>query len=525
MLNNKWIKYGALLLSAGYFATFFAVEQRFTNLDQAKLVRYGEVILAEGRIFTTNLFSYTHPDYPFINHHWGTGVLFFWLHKLGGLDALTVFAVIFNLSAFLLMMVFAIRRSNFWIALAAAILLLPMLASRIQPRPEHFSILFFVVTIVMLYLWYKGNLKTPWLWLLPVLQLFWVNIHILFYFGLFLQGTIWLQLLIVHDQRRRLGSFSLILGASFVASLINPFFVKGIFYPFLIMGDIQYAVTENLSFLYVRQEWSKGLGVYHAEMVLFMAALFLYYFIKNPKHAVRYLFLVIWLITFSALFLYRVRANVFFAYTLMLVVVHLSTTLKETEQKIASRSGVLAALIILLIVIHLPNSIWKPYASDSFRGGLGVDKRMPAGAEFFVRNGLKGPIFNNFDVGDYLIYHLYPSERVFVDSRPEAYPQEFFTEKLVPVFTNQLKWLELDYHYKFNVVFLGYHPQVLNLVERLFFDDGWFMVYNDDYVIVFLRRTPENDHHVRRILLQYKSLEEIKPLFNRNFDEMMRRAL
>lgn len=525
MLNNKWIKYGALLLLGGYFATFFAVEQRFTNLDQAKLVKYGEVILGEGRIFTTNLFSYSHPDHPFMNHHWGSGVLFFWLHQLGGLDALTVFAILFNLTAFLLMMVFAVRRSNFWIALAAAILLLPMLAARVQPRPEHFSILFFVVTSIVLYLWYSDSLKTPWLWLLPILQLFWVNIHILFYFGLFLQGTIWLQLLIIRDQRKRLGYFSLILGASLAATLINPVFVKGVFYPLLIMGDIQYAVTENLSFFYLRREWSKGLSVYHAELVLFLAALYLYYFIKNPKDALRYLFLVIWLITFLALFLYRVRANVFMAYTLLLITVHLASTLKPVEQKIASRLGLAAAFAILLITLNLPYSIWKPHTYDSFSPGMGVDKRMHAGAEFFVRNGLRGPIFNNFDIGDYLIYHLYPDERVFVDSRPEAYPQEFFTEKLVPVFTNQLKWLELDYQYKFNVVFLGYHSQVLNLVERLFFDDGWFMVYNDDYTIIFLRRTPENDHHVRRALLHYKSMEEIREIFKRNYDEMMQRAL
>jgi hypothetical protein len=525
MLNNKWIKIGVLLLFGFYFASFFTVEQRFTNLDQAKLVKYGEVILAEGRVFTTNLFSYSYPDHPFMNHHWGSGALFFLFHQLGGLNALTVFAILCNLVAFFLMMVFAMRRSNFWIVTAAAIFLLPMLVSRFQPRPEHFSILFFVVNITLLYFWYRGNLKSSWLWILPVMQLLWVNIHILFYFGLFLQGTIWLQLLIIREQRRRLVEFSLIIGASVLASLINPSFVKGVFYPLMIMGEIQYAVSENLSFFYVRQQWSKGLSIYHAELTLFLAVLYLYYFIKNPKDARRYLFLIVWVVTFSALFLYRVRANVFLAYTLLIVTVHLASSIKINEQKVASRAGLISGVVLLLLALNLPYSIWKPYSSDFVSPGFGVDKQMHAGAEFFIRNGLKGPIFNNFDIGDYLIYHLYPVERVFVDSRPEAYPQGFFSDELVPVFTDQRKWLELDYHYKFNVVFLGYHQQVINLVERLFFDDGWFMMYNDDHTIIFLRRTRENDHHVRRALLQYKSLEEIKVIFEKSYDEMMRMTL
>jgi hypothetical protein len=48
-----------------------------------------------------------------------------------------------------------------------------------------------------------------------------------------------------------------------------------------------------------------------------------------------------------------------------------------------------------------------------------------------IAKNLKGPIFNNFDIGSYLIFRLYnkslPAGRqVFVDGRPEAYPASFF---------------------------------------------------------------------------------------------------
>ena len=56
----------------------------------------------------------------------------------------------------------------------------------------------------------------------------------------------------------------------------------------------------------------------------------------------------------------------------------------------------------------------------------GLARGVQGSAKFFQNEGLKGPVFNNFDVGSYLIFYLFPEERPFVDNRPEAYPVEFF---------------------------------------------------------------------------------------------------
>jgi len=66
--------------------------------------------------------------------------------------------------------------------------------------------------------------------------------------------------------------------------------------------------------------------------------------------------------------------------------------------------------------------------------GFGLVQGNNQSAQFFIDNNIKGPLFNNYDIGGYLIYHFYPQEKVFTDNRPEAYSVSFF-EKYIYSFT------------------------------------------------------------------------------------------
>lgn len=511
------------MMLAVYFSLFFIIRHDQTGgFDHAKLVKYGQVIWEEGRVFNTNYFSYTAPDHPFINHHWLTGLVFYPLHQIAGFTGLSILALLVNLAAMLMMLYWSSRSGNFWIALLVMLFAAPMLASRHQPRPEMFSILFFVANLTLLHAWYNGFLKRQYLWVLPALQLLWVNLHILFYFGLFLQGIIFLQLLLNPEKRNEWKYFGIVLIASIVVCFINPAFAQGVFYPFRIMGEIEYAVSENLSLVFHREASGRTTGFYYFELALFAGALVIYYWIRNPRELRTHFYPALWLLVFAALFIWRIRANVFFAYSFVLAVTYLASKIKVHEQKYARRAGVIGVMAVIFFAFIVPSTPFDPWYGGYLKRGLGVDQKMNSGARYFIRNNLQGPIFNNFDIGDYLIYHLYPQEKVFVDSRPEAYPPGFLTDKLVPALFDQGKWLALDHEYKFNVIFLGYHTQVLNFVQRLYFDDGWFMAYSDDYTIIFLRRGPKNDHLVRQTLLQYKTLEEIVEMFRKNERDVLR---
>ena len=502
------------MLLAVYFSLFFLYKQQVTNFDYGKLVKYGEVIVQSGHVFETNLFSYTCPDYPFVNHHWGAGVIFYYVHHLAGFRGLTLLALVLNLAAFLLIIKLSARSGNFWATVFVVLLTVPLLASRTQPRPEAFSIFFFMLTVFLLVSHYHKKLKRKYLWLLPLVQLLWVNIHILFFLGIFLQGVFLLQLLINRTDKKELLYFTAVFAASVAACFINPDGAKGVFYPFMIMGEIQYSVTENQA-LYSTRLMRENTGYYYYyELLFLLTGILWYYWVKNTKEARPRLFIILWSLAFVALALWRVRAGVFFAYMIVLLAGEVTGQLPQRHRKTTSRVSIVMAVFLLAFVSSSRSGLFYPYRYKE--PGLGIAEGLPGGANYFIRNKLHGPVFNNFDVGDYLIYYLYPQEKVFVDSRPEAYPPGFFKKELLPAIYRQKDWLLLDYKYDFNVVFLGYHPQVSNLVKRLFDDSRWFLAYHDRYTIIFLKMNKENEPLVRDELQNRKVLNEIISRFNEN---------
>jgi hypothetical protein len=159
-------------------------------------------------------------------------------------------------------------------------------------------------------------------------------------------------------------------------------------------------------------------------------------------------------------------------------------------------------LTVLLSLIICAFTLFA-YRGRPLDVGIGLSEKSAASAVFFKKNGLHGPIFNNYDIGGYLIYHLFPGERVFVDNRPEAYPESFFKEVYVPAQEDTEKWRALDARYRFNVIYFNYHDLTpwgqKFLIERVK-DPDWAPVFADAYAVIFVRRSFEN----REIFAKYE---------------------
>lgn len=503
-----------IILISVYFSLFFLYEQNMTNFDYGKLVKYGEVIVENGEVFSTNYFSYTHPDYPFVNHHWGSGLIFYFVHQLFGFGGLTIMGLLLNLGAFLIIVNLSRKTGNMPITVFFIILSIPLIASRNQPRPEAFSIFFFALSIFLLFSWYKGKLNRNWLFALPVIQLLWINIHVLFFFGLFLQGVFLLQLLLNKTKKADLLFFSIILLLGVAFSFINPFFEKAVFYPFSIMGDIQYAVSENTPLFELGARRGYPAYFIQFELLFGISLLLIYFWIKNRKQSFPYLFVLIWLIVFGLLTLYRIRANVFFGYLLILFGNQTYSLTHPRYHKWQNIFAGTASVLLVFLISVVGFKQYNPYHSEIRHFGIGIDKNLDDAAEFFKEHKIKGPIFNNFDVGDYLVYYLFPEEKVFVDSRPEAYPPGFFTKTLVPALFDERKWLDLDLKYNFNVIFLGKHLQVIPFIKRRLLDSNWFVVFYDRYSIIFVKNNAVNNNIIRNDLIRKKNLEILKHKLN-----------
>ena len=272
------------------------------NVDIGRHIKLGEIVWQTGTVPKVNLLSFTAPDYPFINHHWLSEVIFYKVYLLGhdwtsGLKAIMIFKVIVLLATYLLLFLTVRKRNIFAVALAFLVSIF-VFSARTEPRPEIFSYLLFAAYLFVIYRIRENqnskfkilNSKFSWLWLLPLLQLFWVNLHIYFIIG----PIIYLFFLIDEMVSKKVWKFKnwdLIPGEGsreagiasenwklkigiFVSvvlvNLINPNFVDGALYPLKVLNNYGYGVAENSSLFFL----AKYFGSWPPQDKLFLISLF-----------------------------------------------------------------------------------------------------------------------------------------------------------------------------------------------------------------------------------------------------------
>ena len=94
MKHSFWIIAATLSL---YFCLFSVEKINLVTADIGRHVKNGGVFIhsaefgiSKYELLHTNLFSYTYPDYPFINHHWGSGVLSYLIYSISGFKGLSL---------------------------------------------------------------------------------------------------------------------------------------------------------------------------------------------------------------------------------------------------------------------------------------------------------------------------------------------------------------------------------------------------------------------------------------------------
>ena len=188
-----------------------------TDSDLGWHLKYGEYFLQNKQILRQDIFSHTFEGYRWINHSWLFDILaystFSKLKFLGLsiLAALTVFAalkiILKNIKASPLEILFS----------AAVFIFFAKNSLEVGLRSQFLSWLGLSVLLFLLNKYKKGQTKA--LRFLPLLFLFWANLHGTFLLGLAVLGIFWL----VETVRRFRPDFSLACLISAAATLLNPF--------------------------------------------------------------------------------------------------------------------------------------------------------------------------------------------------------------------------------------------------------------------------------------------------------------
>jgi hypothetical protein len=133
-----------------------------------------------------------------------------------------------------------------------------------------------------------------------------------------------------------------------------------------------------------------------------------------------------------------------------------------------------------------------PRLARAASGGIGLDTReLPLGALAFVdANGLRERMYNDFEVGSYLLFDPaggYPRHRVFVDPRLPAYPPEMHA-LLGRGDLTRADWTAAMDRYGVETALLAYAG--LNRRVAWWDPEAWALVYRQADARVFVRRLP-----------------------------------
>jgi len=505
------------------------------NLLTADLGRHlnnGELFVNSHYILRTNLYSYVYADYPAICHHWGSGVLFYLINKAVGFTGTSIFYAGMLAFTVLLFLFVAARLAGFWPALLSAVLALPLIAYRTEIRPEGLSTLFLAVYFILLMEFRSRRISGRWLWALLPLQVVWVNCHVFFCLGFSLIGLFaaeeWLrsgradtrlsrstgQGHSTHDVSGFTRLWRLALAAVAV-SLLNPFGFEGLFEPFNIFRQYGYELAENQNVFFMMKRFPEFV-IFRYFLALLIGAVVLQALWAWKEKDRRKLFLsAVLLVIFGCGAIKVVRAIAMCGFVLIpLFAEGLSRAIESWGGKWRARlsgavvwlaGGMVFAALVFPANYFSPVRKFAPFFSEEeerYKNSYfyllarperwaGLLPGVNGSADYFRAVGLKGPIFNNYDIGGYLIYHLFPEEKPFVDNRPEAYPEKFFKNTYILAQENEIVWQNVAKKNDFQVIYFYIRditPWAQPFLIKRIQDPGWAPVYADQYAVILAKR-------------------------------------
>ncbi len=486
----KWTLPGRVLLLAILIAALALSLFPLRNYDVWHHMKFGEVVVREGRVPWAELFSFTGRDH-WINPAWLAGVIFYGVHALGGIDALIVLKALMVAAAFALMLHTARREGASPTACAiAAFVLLYCMRVRLMCRPMIFSVLLLAATAWVL----RGfaTRRHGRLWLLPIICLFWANLHAGFFIAFALFPIFLLHELRAktppEDKLKRVRALIVCGACCVAATLVNPYGYHALVHPFTLTTSAHLTMT---------QEWQG------------MAPPWRFFTPGTPGflHGFAFFWIAVALLVVSMAATWR-RVTLIDALTVLLFTVMPLASRRHVDLFGVAVFPVLAKHLGMLLAmarwpsrgraasaVHIALAVGLVAAGFGLRFGFerpGVRLGVTPGlfpikaADFVAAHNLPGRMLNYWSWGPYLIWRFYPGRKVYADGRFEAYDEKVFDDWLV-MNEGREGWRKLVDAYGINFALVAPSPRLAGQFD----DPRWRLVYWDDLCVIYLRETPE----------------------------------
>jgi Tfp pilus assembly protein PilF len=523
------------LMAVALVYAFLAGLHTVFDFDMGWHLATGRYVVQHHVVPSADVLSYTSPGVEWLYPPFA-GALLYGVFSAWGYAGLSWFCALALVATVACLLRHPARQGS-GLAAALAIMAVPALAFRANPRADLFTPLFFAIFLVLLWSFYSSNAAVPGregeaamrkesarLWILPVSMLFWVNLHPGFVAGL---GLVFAYLLIegldVLFPRRRWAALQRLrlagprLAATLFATLINPYGPR-IFKAALLLAGL--GATDQQSNHIVLEEF--------AAVPLSFPSLAQSLDWRSPDSS-------FWWLALAAVagIVLAIRRRQFGAALLMaaalyatiehrrykalfvIVVAVVGTTVltellknrgQGSAKGSAKRSGlwsalpVIAASALLLVtcvrIADLISSRSYIVANAPMLFGTGESWWFPERAAAFVqREHLPGNVFQVYNLGGFTAWRLGPAYGDFIDGRdlaPTLYSEE---QQLLSSPPDSSVWkVEAE---RRGINFLFFSLARFSGVDRINLmslcqSKEWRPVYMDEVSIVLLRNRSEN---------------------------------
>ncbi len=444
-------------------------------------LRVGEWIVANRWVPFEDHFSAYGAGKPWLAYSWLFEVLIYALHNSFGLSGIVWFT-----AAMGILITAAVHRlvrlARLPIIAEVALTALAVAAMKplMSPRPWLFTILFFAIQLVLISRAREEG-KARLLWLMPLIFVFWANLHVQFIYGLAILGLLLLEALLLAGASRwnfpaappalPANPLIAVTGLSVLAALLSP-------YHFLIFRPIWEYVVQTGTFQNIQEMHPM--------------------FFRSPDNwtvlalALAAVFTLGWrrrLSPFPMLLLllgiglgFRARRDIWLLVITAVWIVGSHLRYRLPGSPLAFARGQTLAVVVLVAVALYGIGFQRGIREPNLQAVAA--KEYPVAAVAYIKSHkLPGPVFNTLDWGGFLIWSLREIP-VAIDGRTNLHG-DARVAKFVRAWLAYPGW-DSDPEFLSARLIIADHSRPLTWLLRR--DPRYRVVYEDDTAVVFVPR-------------------------------------
>ncbi len=469
-------------------------------------IKTGEYFLANGSLQMQDMFAFTSSPTDGVLAEWLSQVILFLVFHVAGFKGIDGFvALLITLYSYVTYMTCRKLLAGDEGKAVMVTLLFCILASIVAPRPHIFTFLLFSILLYLLidFKYFKDDRH---LWVIPIMMLLWANLHGGFFIGLVLLGTFlsseWLLYLLKNKsdpsqnkRLRRLTGFAL---ASCLATAANPDGFHYWLYPFQMI--FKSSDMDNID------EWLSP-NFHMPFFQYYLATVFVFFicmiYAKKKPDLTEVLIPLIYIsgsfISVRNLPLAGLAMAPFFSIIYKNLPINTTTTTAsrsptetlqlETFGSAGNRQmGSKEGLMNWLLLGFSLGMLVLMYPIQEKKLATAREAAFPEKAtDFIVQNGIRGRLFNDHNYGGYLIYRLYPEQKIFFYGRHDVFPAGFM-EEYNGIYRGEPGWEVKFDKYDIDYVLCNRKAPL----RQLLLTRGRFsLVYDDANNSVLLRNSPQ----------------------------------